>query len=300
MQQVRRARATPRHHRASRARGAGGCGAGGPRCLRGVGRGGAAAEPAGHGRAVRPVPPQGEPASHRGHGVRQWPPARERGGMNMKPYDELPWWCQILWPWFGPPWYEQVDDLDTYLVMYWCALHLSAAELAELLAGDDPPGEGYLAKVRRLIAARHQAEEIISHEYGPLTSDDTDDGDEDDKPARSGNGRRRGPRPPVVGGGETPSSRNASTAPRQTNPGSCRNDTLRRPSMAGGASVSEDVVPAAREAASPMQPEAGSRPSSGPGPGTDPATYSITSASVLPLLRRPSPASKNAVFTNAL
>ena len=93
----------------------------------------------------------------------------------MKPYDELPWWCQLLWPWFGPPWYEQVEDLDTYLAMYWCALHLSAVELAELLAGDDPPGEGYLAKVRRLIAARHQAEEIISNEYGPLTPEDEND-----------------------------------------------------------------------------------------------------------------------------
>src|ERR1035437_3982299 len=76
--------------------------------------------------------------------------------MSRKPYDELPWWCQLLWPWFGPPWYEQVEDLDTYLATYWCALHLSATELAELLAGDDPPGEGYLAKVGRLIAARHQ------------------------------------------------------------------------------------------------------------------------------------------------
>ncbi len=27
----------------------------------------------------------------------------------MKPYDELPCWCQLLWPWFGPPWYEQVE-----------------------------------------------------------------------------------------------------------------------------------------------------------------------------------------------
>jgi hypothetical protein len=96
----------------------------------------------------------------------------------MKPYDELPWWCQLLWPWFGPPWYEQVEDLDTYLATCWCALHLSAAELAELLAGDDPPGEGYLAKVGWLIAARHQAEEIISREYGPLTSEDEDDGAE--------------------------------------------------------------------------------------------------------------------------
>jgi hypothetical protein len=69
------------------------CGAGRPRCVRGVGRGRCAAEPAGHGRAVRPVPAQGEPARRPGHRVRQWPPARERGGMSIKPYDELPWWC---------------------------------------------------------------------------------------------------------------------------------------------------------------------------------------------------------------
>ena len=88
--------------------------------------------------------------------------------MSRKPYDQLPWWCQLLWPWFGPPWYEQVEDLDAYLAAYWCALHLSAAELAELLAGDDPPGEGYLAKAARLTAAGRQAQEIISGEYGPL------------------------------------------------------------------------------------------------------------------------------------
>jgi hypothetical protein len=99
--------------------------------------------------------------------------------MSMKPYDELPWWCQLLWPWFGPPWYEQVEDLDAFLAAYWCALHLSAAELGELLAGDDPPGEGYLAKARRLTAARHQAAEIIRHEQGPLPSDDEDDSDQD-------------------------------------------------------------------------------------------------------------------------
>jgi hypothetical protein len=99
--------------------------------------------------------------------------------MSRKPYDELPWLCQLLWPWFGrPPWYEQVDDLDTYLATYWCALHLSAAELAELLAGDDPPGEGYLAKAGRLTAARQQAQEIISHKYGPPAPEDEDDDDE--------------------------------------------------------------------------------------------------------------------------
>jgi hypothetical protein len=52
----------------------------------------------------------------------------------------------------------------------------ATGELAGELAGDDRPGEGYLAKAGRLTAARHQAEEIIRHEHGPLTSDDEDDG----------------------------------------------------------------------------------------------------------------------------
>ncbi|MGH3218491.1 MAG: hypothetical protein ACRDPY_07135 [Streptosporangiaceae bacterium] len=98
--------------------------------------------------------------------------------MSIKPYDEVPWWCQLVWPWFGPPSYEQVEDLDAYLAASWCAVHLSAAELAELLAGDDRPGEGYLAKAARLTAARLQAQEIISHEYGPPVpgDEDADDG----------------------------------------------------------------------------------------------------------------------------
>lgn len=103
----------------------------------------------------------------------------------MKPYDELPWWCQLLWPWFGPPWYAQVEDLDAFLGAYWCALNLSGDELAELLAGDDPPGEGYLAKAARLTAARLQAREIISHEYRP-PAEDEDDGNGDGEPTRDG------------------------------------------------------------------------------------------------------------------
>ena len=68
-------------------------------------------------------------------------------------------------------------------------LHLSAAGLAELLAGDDRPGEGYLAKAGRLTAARHQAEEIISHEYGPPAPEDEDDGDEYGEPIPAWDGR---------------------------------------------------------------------------------------------------------------
>ena len=81
----------------------------------------------------------------------------------MKPYDELPWWCQLLWPWFGPPWYEQVDDLDAYLAAVRLGLTMRAT-LAEELAGDDQPGEGYPAKARRLTAARLQAARALHWE----------------------------------------------------------------------------------------------------------------------------------------
>jgi hypothetical protein len=130
----------------------------------------------------------------------------------MKRCDETPWWCQLLWPWFGPPWYAQIKDPDACLDAIRRQFARRAGELTDDLAGDDPPGEGYLAKAGRLIAARCQAEEVIRQEYGPLTSDDTDDGDEEDKagPGRATAGRR-GPPPSVMTGGER---RPAGTHPR--------------------------------------------------------------------------------------
>ena len=104
----------------------------------------------------------------------------------MKPYDELPWWCQLLWPWFGTPWYGQVENLDAYLAAFRRALTLLAGDLAMELVGDDQPGEGHLAKAGRLTAARHQAEEITRREYGPPTPEDVEDDDECDEPVPDG------------------------------------------------------------------------------------------------------------------
>jgi len=104
----------------------------------------------------------------------------------MNSYDETPWWCQLLWPWFGPPWYAETEDPDAF----WAAIRRQfaqqAGQLAEDLAGDDRPGEGYLAKVGRLTAARYQAEENIRDEYGPPKPEDEDEGDECDEPAPDG------------------------------------------------------------------------------------------------------------------
>jgi hypothetical protein len=69
----------------------------------------------------------------------------------MKSDDETPWWCQLLRPWFGPPWYAEIEDPDAWLD----AIRRQFAQRAGELADDDGPGEGYLAKAGRLTAARH-------------------------------------------------------------------------------------------------------------------------------------------------
>src|SRR5215469_126348 len=65
------------------------------------------------------------------------------------------------WERWLPQRYATITDPDSFF----SALGLETArqidELATELAGDDPPGEGYLAKASRLTVARSQAEEII-------------------------------------------------------------------------------------------------------------------------------------------
>ena len=65
------------------------------------------------------------------------------------------------WARWLPQRYATITDPDSFF----SALGLETArqidELATELAGDDQPGEGYLAKAGRLTAARRQAEEII-------------------------------------------------------------------------------------------------------------------------------------------
>ena len=93
----------------------------------------------------------------------------------MNNYDETPWWCQLLWPWFGPPWYAEIEDPDAWLAAI--RRHLARVdELTDEIAGD----------AGRLTAARYQAQEIIRHEYGPPTPRDEGDDDECDEPAPDG------------------------------------------------------------------------------------------------------------------
>ena len=110
----------------------------------------------------------------------------------MKSDDETPWWCQLLWPWFGRPWYAEIEDPDAF----WAAIGRQFARQADwpvTWPATTGPVRDTWPKAGRLTAARYQAEEIIRHESGPLTSGEEDDGDQDDEPASAGE------RPVVIG-----------------------------------------------------------------------------------------------------
>ena len=86
------------------------------------------------------------------------------------------------WERWLPQRYAAITDPDSFF----SALGLETArqidQLATELAGDDQPGEGYLAKAGRLTAARKQAEEIILPQQillppEPGTSEDPEEND---------------------------------------------------------------------------------------------------------------------------
>jgi hypothetical protein len=84
---------------------------------------------------------------------------------------------------FLPEAYAEIRNPDSFFDILGEQIARQIDELSDEIAGDDPPGEGYLAKVGRLTAARYQAEEIVMHDYGLLTLGDEDEGGE---PAAAG------------------------------------------------------------------------------------------------------------------
>ena len=90
------------------------------------------------------------------------------------------------WARFLPGAYAEIRNPDSFFGILGEQIAWQIDELADEIAGDDPPGEGYLAKVGRLTAARYQAEEIIMHGYDLLTPDYEVDSDEDDEPTPDG------------------------------------------------------------------------------------------------------------------
>ena len=88
----------------------------------------------------------------------------------MKGYDETPWWCQLLWPWFGPPWYAEIEDPDACLD----AIRRQFAQQAGELAGDARPGEGQIGVTEIRFASLSLSRNCpcpVAHEVSMLRPD---------------------------------------------------------------------------------------------------------------------------------
>lgn len=96
--------------------------------------------------------------------------------------------AQRHWAQWLPARYAEIQDPDSFFSTLGEEVAQQIANLSLDLAGDDPPGEGYLEKVGRLNMARLQAEEIVLKErvlLEPEPGADPDSGDleEQDVPA---------------------------------------------------------------------------------------------------------------------
>ena len=72
--------------------------------------------------------------------------------------------AQRHWARWLPQRYATIQDPDSFFSTLGEEVAQQIGDLGLDLAGDDPPGEGYLEKVGRLNMARLQAEEIVLKE----------------------------------------------------------------------------------------------------------------------------------------
>ena len=86
-------------------------------------------------------------------------------------YGEL---ARRQWEGCLPEIYQQIRDPGAFFAVLGEVIAQRIDELADYLAGDDQQGEGYLAKVARLTAAREPAHERVLGEYLLLPPPDQD------------------------------------------------------------------------------------------------------------------------------
>jgi hypothetical protein len=89
--------------------------------------------------------------------------------------------AQRHWAHWLPQRYAMISEPDSYFSTLGQDVAQRIEELTLELAGDDQPGEEYLAKAGRLTAARSRAEQIVLPERvllapEPETSEDPEDG----------------------------------------------------------------------------------------------------------------------------
>jgi hypothetical protein len=89
--------------------------------------------------------------------------------LTLSYYGEL---ARRQWEGCLPGIYQQIRDPGEFFAVLGEVIAQRIDEHADYLAGDDPPGEGYLAKVARLTAAREYAKERVLSEYLLLPPDE--------------------------------------------------------------------------------------------------------------------------------
>jgi hypothetical protein len=96
--------------------------------------------------------------------------------------------AQAHWARWLPQRYATISDPDSFFSTLGQETEQQIDDLATELAGDDRPGEDYLAKAGRLTAARSQAEEIILPQQILLAPEPEtgEDPEENDLPAAGG------------------------------------------------------------------------------------------------------------------
>ena len=98
-------------------------------------------------------------------------PEAASGSHNPSPnfYGEL---VRRQWEGCLPAICQQIRDPGNFFAVLGEVIAQRIDEHTDDLAGDDPPGEGYLAKVARLTAARDQAQQRVLSEYLLLPPDE--------------------------------------------------------------------------------------------------------------------------------
>jgi hypothetical protein len=94
------------------------------------------------------------------------------------------------WARWLPQRYATITDPDSFFSTLGQETARQIDELTTELAGDDQPGEGYLAKAGRLTAARSQAEEIILPQQVLLAPEPETREDPEENDHRSASGER--------------------------------------------------------------------------------------------------------------
>jgi len=86
----------------------------------------------------------------------------EREGSRMNRYGRM---AEAYWRRWLPSRYREISDPSSFFTTLGQEVEEQVETVSLQMAGDDPPGEGYLEKVGRLNMARKQAEETVLAEW---------------------------------------------------------------------------------------------------------------------------------------